>query len=151
MIQSDIVVFPDMVNRVACIFMNAFTVTNPLLNILFSSDNGFVFAHAMVAYSILVITIILNILVFLLVRSAKKIDSFRYVFYIYSVTNIIFSMMFSITLMQWDKSPGLIIFFPTGPFAHNATIAPFVFRVNSNRGTTIKYWNISFKTSYFSL
>ncbi|GMS99793.1 hypothetical protein PENTCL1PPCAC_21968, partial [Pristionchus entomophagus] len=94
-------------------------------------DNGFVFIHAIISYFLFVCSVILNAIVFVLVKSSRKINDFRYVFYTYCVTNIIFSVVFSMTLMQWSFSPGLVVYFPTGPFANDTTITPVLFRIQT--------------------
>ncbi|GMS99801.1 hypothetical protein PENTCL1PPCAC_21976, partial [Pristionchus entomophagus] len=64
-------------------------------------------------------------------RFSKKINDFRYVFYTYCITNIIFAVVFSISLTQWVNGPGFAVYFPTGPFASDLTIIPYVFRMQT--------------------
>ncbi|GMR52678.1 hypothetical protein PMAYCL1PPCAC_22873, partial [Pristionchus mayeri] len=96
-----------------------------------SGDGGFVLFHAIISYSLLIISIFLNTLVFVVVRISRKIDGFRNVFYTYCVTNVLFSLLCSITLTQWVNSNNLAVYFPTGPFAANTFVTPIVFRSQS--------------------
>ncbi|KAF8376484.1 hypothetical protein PRIPAC_82913 [Pristionchus pacificus] len=127
--QAEMMKLPEIVNQIATILMNSFVVKNPMLNIIFSSDNGFVLLHAIIAYLILFVAIILNIVVFVLVKVSTKIDGFRYVFYTYCVTNSVFALNYALLLTQWIHLSDISVFFPTGPFADNLTLIPAAFRV----------------------
>ncbi|GMT22810.1 hypothetical protein PFISCL1PPCAC_14107, partial [Pristionchus fissidentatus] len=87
--------------------------------------------HASLSYLYLGLAVILNTIVFVLVRKADKLDSFRYVFFAYCVTDVFFALAHAISLMYWAHLSRAIVFFPTGPLAQVPILTPLAFQMQS--------------------
>lgn len=71
----------------------------------YSGDNGFVFIHAIISYSLLVLTIILNILVFVLVKFVNCDDvALHWMILEHPSTLTPFDMFFTLTALRMSFS-----------------------------------------------
>ncbi|GMT22811.1 hypothetical protein PFISCL1PPCAC_14108, partial [Pristionchus fissidentatus] len=87
--------------------------------------------YAILSYFYFVLAVMLNTIVFILVRKADKLDSFRYVFFTYCATDVFFALAHAISLAYWAHLPHVILFFPTGPLAEVPRLIPIAFQLQS--------------------
>ncbi|GMS93962.1 hypothetical protein PENTCL1PPCAC_16137, partial [Pristionchus entomophagus] len=87
--------------------------------------------HANLSYTFLGLSLALNSMVFVLIRKSEKLDSFRYVFFAYCVTDTLFASVHAISLMYWAHLPKSVVFFPTGALGYLPLLTPIAFQLQS--------------------